>query len=371
MINALKKLDRKFLIIAISLLVLPILLIIFLAIIQGCSNRKMNYDAYEKKMISAANVYFKNKDMIPTKEAQTAKVTLDELVKNTSLKDPAKALKDDTCTGSVTVRRNGNSVEKNAEGFLNYTVDLKCKDYSTVHLVDKLKENVVTSDSGLYQIDNTYIFKGDNPKNYITFFGVNYRIMSIDSNGVLKLVKEDSEDIDRIWDNKYNVDVEHYYGKNIYKDSQILKYLLNDYNNSKVISKKAREHIVAYNVCIGKRSSNDYSINKSTDCSEVLQGQVISLINVSDYASASLDQDCNSTNSRACNNYNYLYRVAQSTWTLNSVSDNTYGVIYLSNGMMRTTNANDYNDYNIVIYVDGNELYTEGIGSSENPYIIK
>lgn len=371
MINALKKLDRKFLIIAGTLIILPILLIIFLAIIQGCSNRKMKYDAYENKMITAASVYFKKNNMLPTEEAQIAEVTLDELVKNKSIKSPKKALKDETCTGSVTVRRNGVSVEKNVGGFLNYTVDLKCKDYSTIHLVDKLKENIVTSDSGLYKIGNEYIFKGDRPKNYITFFGNNYRIMSIDSNGILKLIKEDSEPASRIWDNKFSTEANHSYGKNIYKDSEILKYLLADYVNPKKINKKAREHIVAYNSCIGKRSSKDYTISKDIDCAEVLENQLVSLISVSDYASASIDPDCKSVNSMACNNYNYLYRVAHSTWTLNSITDNTYQAIYLSNGMMRIENANYYNSYNIVIYIDGNELYTEGSGTKEKPYIIK
>lgn len=371
MINALKKLDRKFLIIVGALIIIPIVLIIFLAIIQGCSNRKMKYDAYENKMIAVAKTYFKKNDMVPTKEAQTAKVTLDELVKNKSIKTPKKALKDETCTGSVTVRRNGSIVEQNEGGFLNYTVDLKCKDYSTTHLVDKLKENVVTSDSGLYKVNDTYIFKGDRPKNYITFFGNNYRIMSIDSNGILKLVREESELTSRIWDNKFNTEANHSYGKNIYRDSEILKYLLMDYVNNNKINKKAREHVVAYNSCIGKRSSKDYTISKDIDCTEVLENQVISLMNVSDYASASTDPDCKSVNSMACNNYNYLYRIAHSTWTLNPITDNTYQVIYLSNGMMRIENANYYNDYNIVIYIDGNELYTEGSGTKEKPYIIK
>lgn len=371
MINALKKLDKKFLIIAGALIIIPILLIIFLVIIQGCSNRKMNYDSYENKMIAAAKTYFKKNDMIPTEEAKTAKVTLAELVENKSIKAPKKALKDETCTGSVTVRRNGSSIEKNDGGFLNYTVDLKCKDYSTTHLVDKLKENIVTSESGLYKENNTYIFKGDSPKNYINFFGIDYRIMSIDENGILKLVKTESESASRIWDNKYNTEVNHTYGKNIYKDSEILKYLKNDYFDPKKINKKSREHIVAYNSCIGKRSSKDYTISKEIDCSEVLENQVISLINVSDYANASTDPDCKSVNSMSCNNYNYLYLSASLTWTLNPISDNTYQVIYLSNGMMRIENASYYNEYNIVIYIDGNELYTEGSGTKEKPYIIK
>ena len=48
MLEALKKLDKKFLIIAGCIILLPILIIIFLAIIQGC-NRNITYENYEQK----------------------------------------------------------------------------------------------------------------------------------------------------------------------------------------------------------------------------------------------------------------------------------------------------------------------------------
>lgn len=371
MIDALKKLDKKFLIIAGCLIIIPILLIIFLAIIQGCSNKKINYSSYESKMITAATNYFKKNDLLPKEESDVKKISLSELVEGKYIKSSGKLLKDDTCTGSVTVRRNGSSIEENEGGFLNYIVDLKCKDYSTTHLIDKLKDNIVTEGSGLYKLENSYVFKGDSPKNYITFYGKNYRIMSIDSNGILKLIKVEPETTSRIWDNKFNTEVNYSYGKNIYKDSAILKYLISDYLNTKKINKSAKEHIVAYDACIGKRKSNDLSINKTTDCSEVLEKQVISLVSVSDYSMASLDSECKSIYSRSCNNYNYLYRVANSTWTMNAISDNTYEVLYISSGLARHDRANIYLGYNLVIYVDGNELYIEGSGTEKDPYVLK
>lgn len=371
MIDTLKKLDRKFLIIVGCIIILPILLIIFLAIIQGCSNKKMNYSSYEKKMVTAAQKYFKDNNLLPMSESDTRTVKLEKLVEDKYIKSTKKALKDETCEGSVTVRRNGISIDENNEGYLNYIYDLKCEDYSTVHLIDKLKENVVTSDSGLYAYDGGYIFKGDKPNNYITFYDNNYRIMSIDKNGIIKLIKETAEPTSRIWDNKYNTEVNYSYGKTIYKDSSILNSLINDYKNRKKINDSARSHVVAYDSCIGKRKSTDYTISKELDCSEVLEKQVISMINTSDYAMASLDSECNSVKSRSCNNYNYLKNVVLSTWTMNSILDNTYQAIYISGGILNFDNANLYNEYNIVIYIDGNELYTTGIGTSTNPYIIK
>lgn len=370
MIETLKKLDKKFLIIAGCLIILPILLIIFLAIIQGCSNRKTSYNSYENKMVTAAKKYFNDNDLLPKNESETSSVTLDTLIDRKYIKTTEKLL-DETCSGSVTVRNNGSSIESNNGGFLNYTYDLKCEKYSTVHLIDKLKESITTEGSGLYLVGEDYIFKGDTPKNYITFYDKNYRIMSIDKDGIIKLIRDESEINSKVWDNKYNTEAKASYGKTIYKDSAILKTLISDYQNKKKISPKAKEHIVAYDSCIGKRNSKDYSINKELDCSEVLEKQVISLVNVSDYAMASLDPECDSIASKSCRNYNYLSSKSLSTWTLNSILDNTYETIYLSSGYYRIENASMYNTYNIVIYIDGNELYTTGIGTSENPYVIK
>jgi len=371
MISALKRMDKKFLILAGLVICLPILLIVFLAIIQGCGNTKMSHEKYEQKMVSAFEKYIKDADKIPTEEGELVTVKLSTLVDKGYIKPTEDLLDDSTCEGNVSVRRNGSSIEGTNGGFLNYTFDLNCKDYQTISLADKIKENVVTEESGLYQDGENYIFKGNKVKNYITFFGINYRIMSIDKDGILKLVKIEPEMNTRIWDNKFNIETNRSSGKNIYKDSVMLEYLLSDYANTKKISTKAKKYVVAYDACIGKRASTNYSIDTSIDCSEVLEDQLVSLLNVSDYAKASLDADCTSLRSRSCNNYNYLYSVAPSTWTFNVSSDNSYEVIHLSDGLMEVQNANTYNEYNIVIYIDGNQLYTTGNGSSNNPYVIE
>ena len=370
MVNALKRMDKKFLIMAGLVICLPLVLIIFLAIIQGCGNNKITHEKYEEKMISALEKYAKDNDKFPEQEGEVLTVELSTLVKKEYIKSTEELLDDTTCEGSVSVRRNGASVETNNGGFLSYTVDLDCKAYSTIHLVDKIKEEVVTEGEGLYQDNDSYIFKGKKVKNYITFFGDSYRILSIDKDGILKLVKVETEMPERIWDNKFNVETNRTTGKNIYKDSVMVDYLLNDYSNSKKFSDEARKYMVAYDVCVGKRGVMDTTIDSALDCAEKVEKQVISLMNVSDYAKASIDPDCSSLRSLSCNNYNYLYQIASSSWTLNSSSDNSYEVILLSNGLMEMVNANAYNTYNLVIYVDGDNLYTTGSGSSNDPYVI-
>lgn len=369
MVEALKKLDKKFLIIAGCIILLPILLVIFLAIIQGC-NGNVTYESYEQKMITAAEKYINDKDKVPTSEGEIVKVKLDKLVGGGYIKSSEKLLEDSSCKGEVNIRRNGSSIETNGEGFLNYTVTLTCDDYKTIHLVDKITENTVTEESGLYLVGEDYIFKGNKANNYLTLFGVNYRIMSIDKNGIIKLIKENSGVASRIWDNKFNSEIDYAYGKNIYKDSVILTHLMKDYENPKKTSKKTKQKIVAYDVCIGKRSNTDYSMSKELDCSEILENQVVSLMNASDFAMASTDPDCDSTISKSCKNYNYLSSFGSSSWTLNVSNENTYEVFYISGGLLGHQKASSYVGYNIVIYIDGNELYTEGTGSINSPYII-
>lgn len=369
MLNSLKKLDKKFLVMGGLILGLPIMIIVFLAIMQGCTNKVISYDKYETKMIEATEKYLAATKKVPTEEAENITVKLSTLVKKQYIKSTEELLDDTTCDGSVSVRRNGASVESTNGGYLNYIVNLECDNYETTSLVDKIKENVVTEDSGLYQVGEEYIFKGNKVNNYINFFGQSYRIMSIDKDGILKLVKSETEMTNRIWDNKYNIETNRNSGKNIYKDSKILLYLLEDYKNTKKINTKSKQYIIAYDVCVGKRSATNYTIDSTIDCSEKLDKQLVSLLNVSDYSKASLDPDCVNLKSLSCNNYNYLYTVVPSTWTMNVSSDNTYEVLFLANGVVYTQTANSTSGYNIVIYIDGNQLYTSGKGTANNPYL--
>ena len=148
MIEALKKLDKKFLILTGVIIAIPILIIVILAAVQGCSKKGTTYEKYENEMISSAEKYFKDNDMIPTEEGKKVTVKLSTLIKKDYIKSSEIKLKDDTCSGSVSVRRNGSSEKLDEEGILNYTVDLNCDNYSTKHLIDLIKENIVTEGDG-------------------------------------------------------------------------------------------------------------------------------------------------------------------------------------------------------------------------------
>ena len=369
MFNALKNMSKGILMLIISIICLPIIIIVFVAIMQSCGNSS-SYSGYEKKMEKAAISYLKEKKVVPT-SSNVVMVTLDTLVAEGYIKSPEKALKDSSCEGTVYSRKNGIVEELGLEGTVVYNTVLKCEKYSTNTLISNVMNDLTTSDSGLYDYGSYYYYKGDNVKNYVKFFGNTYRIVDIDRNNVIRLVKVEKEPNTRAWDNKYNKEINSSYGKSIYKDSVIRKSLLNDYSNTKRISTSAQSQIVSYNVCIGKRSKNDISISRELDCNEVLSNEVVGLLNVSDYARASGDPDCNTIIDKSCKNYNYLSKITSGTWLLNSITETSYQVYYMSYGIAHISNASEYNTYNLVIHIDGNISVKSGSGVENNPYVIE
>ena len=364
----LKNLSKKNKIILISMLVIPIVFILFLLLLKGCSGSSLSYENYQKKMISAAKSYVEEHKLQPKNEGGIINVDLDKLIDNGYINDYKKSLKEESCTGNVSVRNNGVSVKGNKGGYLIYIPDLKCDKYKTKHLIDVLKKDIVTEKSGLYQYGNGYIYKGLKVNNYVSFYDDLYRIISIDENNILKLVKIEAEDSTVMWDNKYNNDIMEKNGKNDYSDSYIIDVLSTLYLNTKEDKKK---HLIGYNVCYGNRSLDNTDINNIQECELRLPNQFYSLMSTYEYPMASYDKDCTSINSGACTNYNYLYDSLSNTWLINGVKDNSYEVYYYSSGYIDYVYANYDMFYNVVIYLDGNELFTKGNGSLKSPYVIK
>ena len=58
-------------------------------------------------------------------------------------------------------------------------------------IADKMKENITTTGEGLYleSYSNNYYFKGEDPNNYIRFNGELWRVMTVNSDGTVKIMK--------------------------------------------------------------------------------------------------------------------------------------------------------------------------------------
>ena len=361
-----KKLDPKFLITCGVIVLIPILILVILFSIRGCSGGK-SYTSYETMMINSAKKYAKNHKMLPQKGKQII-VKLDDLVSD-GLKSPEKAMNDSTCNGSVMISNNSNSISE--EKYYSYIPYLECNNYKTEYIKDYLMKDVTTKDSGLYKVGEEYIFKGNKTNNYLSFYGTIYRIIKIDANGNLKLIKQQSQEVSVNWDNKYNIDKNEYSGVNNYRDSVIIDRLVSDYKSDKTLTEDAKTKIVPQSVCIGKRTLNDLSVGITNECTEKIDNQVLTLPSVTDFTLASYDENCKQIGDLSCTNYNYMADFIDYTWTVDTVSDDNSLVYYIDSVGADTETANKYKKYNWVMYINSEELYQGGKGTEKDPYIIK
>ncbi len=365
MVEKLKQLDKKVYIMGGIVLGIIVLLIILLVVIKILSGPGKNYSKLEKKLSSAAESYLKaNPDSVPA-DGESIELDSATLISAGKLKELKKYV-DDECTGRVLVRNNG--------GLAQYLPHLDCTNYTTQHLYDKVIEDNLVVDSenpyegGLYEVNGEYIFKGKNVNNYVSFGTLTWRIMKIDENGNLRLIKTSAEKAKKIWDNKYNSDLDKNYGINDYENSYLREVLDQSY---KGVTEKNRAHIIPHDVCVGKRAKNNMTLSYDIDCASILEKQYISVINTLDYPMASLDENCKKVGDGACSNYNYLNGTISTSWTSIGVSDNSYEVYDISAGYVSTLRARQTVSYSWVIYLSGQELYTKGSGTAEDPYVIQ
>ena len=360
-----KKLDSKFLITCAIIISLPIIFILFMMLIRGCSNKTKSYAKYEAMMVAKTKIYAKNHKMLPS-DNKTTIIKLDNLIAD-GLKKPEKVLKDDTCSGSVVIKNNSKDNKK----YYNYIPYLECNNYKTKYIKDYLMKDIVSEGSGLYKVGDEYIFKGNKVNNYLSFYGTIYRIIKIDTNGYMKLIKVKNQEVSNNWDNKYNINKGRYTGVNNYRDSLIIDRLLSDYRNDKNLTNDARSKIVLHSVCIGKRSIDNKDINITTECNDKLENQILSLPSVTDYTLASYDTNCKSIGDPSCTNYNYFTDFINYTWTVDTISDDDSLVYYIDSVGSELEEANKYKKYNWIMYIDSEELYISGHGTEKSPYIIK
>lgn len=363
--DTLKKMDKKYLYIIGALFGGIILLIIIVALVRGCSGPSNDYGKVQNKLLAAGQTYFKSSKVGLPKEFESKEVSAKELAKSGYMKPMKDLLTDKTCNGKVTVYNHG--------GEMLYIPHLECDKYKTKHIVDVIKKDSLIDvpedkyQSGLYtDSDGTLVFKGKNPNNYVSLNGILWRIIDIDSNDMIRVIKVSAEDAEVVWDHRFN-STTNSLGKNEYKYSFLKERLDASYNGYKASSKL---HMAPHNACIAGRDKSNLAIDRNHDCSEVLPNQYVTVLSVSDKNRASLDEECNSIKSYSCVNFNYFSGLASTTWTLNKVNENNHEIIKVSGNDAKAVSANESYSYNIVITIRGDELYTSGDGSSSNPYLI-
>lgn len=344
-----------------------IVFILFLFLISSCKSR-LTPEKLETEIVNKVqNYYNTHEEELPGNNSVIV-LSINDLATRGIIKELDNLLEKDTnCSGNITIENNN--------GYYMYSPSLSCtsptKTYITANLKETLLENVVTSGSGLYNLNNEYYFRGDNVNNYLIFDGIKWRITKINSDGSIRLL-EDNRRQSVVWDNRYNSDKLSETGINNFinngLNSRMKDYLESIYNSEEVLSNNGKGYIKPTTLCIGKRSVEETNNTGSIECNETLENQYLGLIQINEFLLASLDPSCIKTTDISCTNYNYLANFINPYWTLTANSENNHQVYKISNNVT-SSNASNNGMARLVINISENTNVT-GNGTEEDPYIV-
>lgn len=391
--------DKKMYRYIVLLLIVVLILIFsfwFINILTG--GTKLSYVSLEEKLVVAAKKYVEdNKSVLPSEVGTSSTISSTVLINNNYIDDLSSYISDSSinCNGKV-------EIYKVEDGYYNYTPVLSCGNkYNSIKLSDKvlLDNNYgVVSGDGLYERANgifvtdynelgresenyEYVFRGDSVNNFVKIDENIWRIVAIKSNGDMLLIYTGSTQKPSVWDDRYNEDVNKNQGINNYEyndiKSRAMESVLNFYDGKLTLMNKEEYSLntkyltVPMDLCIGKRSTEDSDFSGEIECSLILKNQYVGLLPAYYYMSASLDSGCNSTISKNCGNYNYLSYFGDYWWLLTANSENTNEAFYISNKFIASTLCSSKNSIRPIIMLGSRAAYDSGIGTEDEPYMIK
>lgn len=349
---------------------IAILFLIILFIVSLFFKKNYTYSELENLLKdSAIKFYSENKKELPKSEGHIVMIKSSTLIDAGYMKDFSSYTKKNiSCTGTVTVQKSGKEYV--------YTPKLDCgSDYTTISLKDKIikKQGVITTGDGLYNLNNSYVFRGENVNNYLQLDNRLWRIVKINNDDTIQLILNNKMKQNIYWDNRYNIEMKYISGINDYSKSRIYDRLIKYYNSTNkdpLLSEDDKTKLTKFNACISKRDASDTSRDGSVECSQILENQNISLLPAYDYMNASIDPNCTKILSVSCQNYNYL--VTDFEWWLATASlKNTTLVFGVNDGVVSSSNASNYKGVRPVVYLKSDILYVSGNGTETNPYKVR
>ena len=237
---------------------------------------------------------------------------------------------------------------------------------------------VVSSGDGLYADEyepGKYTYKGANPNNYITFNNETWRIISVESDNSLKIMRNTS--VLAAWDTN---------NQNNWETASLNTYLNGEYLNS--LSDK--DKIVNRDWSVGAiiRNNNDLASQIADEKSTTWNGK-IGLISSSEYIRANSNSnqcgtyklDYDNYKTSLCSLTNWMYDSIPDNggllWTItpisgetnqvNIISDNTNGMYGLASSV--GTNTDGLFSVCQALYLSS-DINLSGDGSASNPYVI-
>ncbi len=247
--------------------------------------------------------------------------------------------------------------------------------YTGIIASEKLKDLKVTSGDGLYEDSNSprrYIYRGTTVNNYIQYSGKLWRIVSVESNGNLKLI-DYSNPINIKWHNETNGASDNLEFKNsTLKNSLDSQYIRALTDMSKVTSGRWEAVLIYPSLSVSTHFSlNDYYTLKSNQVEESVFYSNVGILSIEDYMNASTTANCqaNLLEATGCNSWIAEYK----GWTINLNAEITSANVayhFGTNNKLIEENVSSEIDVYPVIYLDRN-IVIDGNGTISSPYIVR
>ena len=237
----------------------------------------------------------------------------------------------------------------------------------------------IIEDAGLKKdpYECRYFFTGADPNNYITFNDekAKWRIISIECDGTIKIMRINDIDTDIAWDSTGGI-----YGSNNWaRPADLNTYLNNTYLNS--LSSTAQNQIVAKDFGIGAVTwaNNNLADQINNENGTKWNGK-IALVTLSEYIRVNSNQnDCGTLekllyNYGSCRHDNWISKSFFnyiSVWTLTPEADNdsaVYAVVQYGN--LSTYGGYGSHEVRPVLYLSSDVTLT-GSGTQSDPYVVK
>lgn len=375
--------------------------------------RNDSSEKQKKSIVAAAKLWGSDHRLeLPTTEGETMCVSVAEL-KNGYLEDDIvdpdtkEAISDHV---GVEIKRVGKSYE------YTYTDSCSTSDQdSELDIID----DVVTSGDGLYEDsyeNGRYVYKGNNPNNYIEFNGELWRIIAKETDGTYKIIRDQLSENRAFDEANYRTTANNtfcdssYSGCNVYgkvngifrlmsgqkmgtvtEDSSLSKYLNKTYYNTLTSDAKNQVQTHAFNIGVvlvygGGNQNNSIYSDLNGEKAFQWTGN-IGLPNVTDILRANFDSRCNSAGAASGTSEqnlcisNYLVNNMSeiSFWTMNGYSTQTYatsGAVWVPyrsvNGISFSVQAPSYSGgVRPVLFLKSTIKITGGNGSQSSPYMIE
>ena len=212
-----------------------------------------------------------------------------------------------------------------------------------------------------------YFFKGEDPNNYITFNGEEWRILSVEYDDTIKIVKNAVLEDSLPWNTEKNLD----WGK-----STLNKYLNETYFNSLLDMDSVMEHNFAAGAVTLNSNYMNLGLNEQiiSENGNYVNGK-IGLLTASEYLRANTNSDecgslyLNNVNYEKCRVSNYLNQISMPNytmlWTMTPIINNTNETNGV-NSINEPDSTNDSADVNEDVKDTNNVVDNNSVNSTSN-----